>query len=501
MTAAHIILERNNTIAPVNRRVFGSFVEHLGRCVYDGIYEPGHPTANADGFRLDVVGLVKELGSTTIRYPGGNFVSGYRWEDGVGPRSARPRRLDLAWHSLETNEVGVDEFARWCALTGSELMMAVNLGTRGIQAALDLLEYSNHPSGTELSDLRVLNGTTEPHGIKMWCLGNEMDGPWQIGHMDATEYGKLANRTASAMKNVDPNLEFVICGSSGSSMPTFGDWERTVLEHSYDSVDFISCHAYYQERGGDLASFLASAVDMQYFIDTVICAADHVGSKKRSDKKIMLSFDEWNVWYLDEWEAAKTQQERWQYAPRLLEDVYSVADAVVVGDLLMTLLANADRVTSASLAQLVNVIAPIMTEPGGGAWRQTTFFPFSLTSRLAKGVVLRPRIEVATYETAVHGIAELVHSIATWDEQTGRTAVFLVNRDILNPITVSIDMMSLDATQIVECTSLFDPDPYAKNTFDDRERVALQTNTTGVLKDGILTVTLDPISWTAVALA
>lgn len=501
MTTARIILERSNTIAPVNRRVFGSFVEHLGRCVYDGIYEPSHPTANADGFRLDVVDLVKELGSTTIRYPGGNFVSGYRWEDGVGPRSERPRRLDLAWHSLETNEVGIDEFARWCALTGSELMMAVNLGTRGIQAALDLLEYSNHPSGTELSDLRVSNGAPQPHGIKMWCLGNEMDGPWQIGHMDAADYGKLAGRTASAMKTVDPSLELVICGSSGSSMPTFGDWERTVLEHAYESVDFISCHAYYQERRGDLASFLASAIDMQYFIETVISAADHVGSKKRSDKKIMLSFDEWNVWYLDESHEAAKSQEGWPYAPRLLEDVYSVADAVVVGDLLMTLLSNADRVTSASLAQLVNVIAPIMTEPGGGAWRQTTFFPFSVTSRLAKGVVLRPRIEVATYQTAVHGVAELVHSIATWDEQTGRTAVFLVNRDIHTPITVSIDMKSLDATQILECTSLSDADPYAKNTSDERERVALQPNTTGVLKDGILTVTLAPVSWTAVALS
>ncbi|MDQ4138551.1 MAG: alpha-L-arabinofuranosidase, partial [Actinomycetota bacterium] len=370
--------------------MFGSFLEHLGRCVYDGIYEPTHPTANEDGFRMDVVELVRELGTSTIRYPGGNFVSGYRWEDGIGPRENRPKRLDLAWHSMETNEVGVDEFSRWCQLTGSELMMAVNLGTRGMDAALDLLEYVNHPGGTRLSDQRIANGGVEPYGIKMWCLGNEMDGSWQVGAMSADDYGKIAARTATAMRMIEPDLELVACGSSSSSMPTFGEWERVVLEHCYDVVDFVSCHAYYQERGGDLASFLASSLDMEYFIATVVATADHVKHKRRSSKTINLSFDEWNIWYLDEHKESGVIREGWPYAPRLLEDVYSVADAVVLGNLLITLLANSDRVTSASLAQLVNVIAPIMTEPGGAAWRQTTFFPFATTSRLAKGVVLKP---------------------------------------------------------------------------------------------------------------
>ncbi|HLS92553.1 MAG TPA: alpha-L-arabinofuranosidase, partial [Microbacterium sp.] len=304
MTTAQITVHRDAVVAPLNRRIFGSFVEHLGRCVYNGIYEPNHPTANEDGFRLDVVELVRELGSSTIRYPGGNFVSGFRWEDSVGPRDKRPVRRDLAWHSLETNQVGVDEFARWLKLTGSEMMMAVNLGTRGIDAALDLLEYCNHPSGTALSNQRIANGTVEPHDIRMWCLGNEMDGPWQTGYMTADDYGKIAARTAQAMKAADRTLELVVCGSSGSSMPTFGDWERTVLEHAYEHVDFISCHAYYQERGGDLDSYLASSLDMQYFIETVVSTADHVGNKLRSSKKIKLSFDEWNIWYLDEHQAS-----------------------------------------------------------------------------------------------------------------------------------------------------------------------------------------------------
>ncbi|HEY0259362.1 MAG TPA: alpha-N-arabinofuranosidase [Lacisediminihabitans sp.] len=501
MSDAQIALDLTAIVAPVNRRLFGSFVEHLGRCVYDGIYEPTHPTANEDGFRLDVVDLVQELGSSTIRYPGGNFVSGYRWEDGVGPRSERPKRLDLAWHSLETNEVGLDEFARWCKLTGSELMMAVNLGTRGVLEALDVLEYANHPGGTALSDLRAANGSPEPYNVRMWCLGNEMDGPWQIGHMNAEDYGKLAARTASAMKMVDPKLELVVCGSSGSSMPTFGEWERVVLEHSYESVDYVSCHAYYQERKGDLGSFLASSLDMEYFIATVVTTADHVKNKLHSTKTVNLSFDEWNIWYLDEHNESGVITEGWPYAPRLLEDVYTVADAVVLGNLLITLLKNSDRVTSASLAQLVNVIAPIMTEPNGDAWRQTTFFPFAATSRLAKGEVIKPRITTAQYETDVYGPADLVDSVATFDRTSGTGAVFLVNRDQHESRTVEIDATALGATGILEALTLSDDDVYAKNTRDDQDRVGLVDNGSAGVVEGTITVTLPPVSWTALSFA
>lgn len=479
----------------------------MGRCVYDGIYEPGHPTANEHGFRMDVVSLVAELGTTTIRYPGGNFVSGYRWEDGVGPRESRPRRRDLAWHSLETNQVGLDEFAAWARLVGSEIMLAINLGTRGIDEALDLLEYANGAPGTELADRRVANGSPTPHGIRMWCLGNEMDGPWQLGHMTADDYGKLAARTAAAMKMADPHLELVACGSSGSSMPTFGEWERVVLEHAYESVDFISCHAYYQERGGDLASYLASAVDMQFFIDTVTATADHVKHKLRSTKTMQLSFDEWNIWYLDEHMAAEealkaedsSGEREWSYAPRLIEDAYSVADAVVLGSLLMTLLKNANRVTAASLAQLVNVIAPIMTEPGGDAWRQTTFFPFSVTARLARGKVVPVAVTADTYSTHVYGDVPLVDSVVTVDVESNTGAVFLVNRG-QEPITVSVDVSSWGTVSVTEAVSLHDDDVYAKNTLGDQARVGLAPLATDV-RDGDVTVTLPPVSWAAIGLS
>jgi alpha-L-arabinofuranosidase len=499
MPAARIVLDRSQSVAPVQRRLFGSFVEHLGRCVYTGLYEPGHPTADEHGFRGDVLELVRELGATTIRYPGGNFVSGYRWEDGVGPRADRPRRLDLAWHSLETNEVGLDDFAQWCRLAGCELMLAVNLGTRGVQEALDLLEYANHPGGTQLSEARAANGSVQPHDVRMWCLGNELDGPWQVGHLSAAEYGALAARTGAAMKMVDPSLELVACGSSSSQMPTFGEWERVVLEAAYDQVDYISCHAYYQEHDGDLGSFLASSLDLEYFIDTVVATADHVRNKLRKKRAIAISFDEWNVWYQSAYETEGKITEGWPVAPRLLEDVYSVADAVVVGSLLITLLKRSDRVRSASLAQLVNVIAPIMTEPGGPAWRQTTFFPFATTSRLATGEVLRPRVEVGSYPTARHGGTPLVDAVATFDAASGAAAVFLVNRS-REAMTVSVDVGDLGVAVVREALTLADADPYAKNTLADPNRVQLQANPTAALADGVVSVELPAVSWTALSL-
>ena len=502
MIQASLVVDPHFPIGTVNRRLFGSFVEHLGRCVYDGIYEPGHPSADSDGFREDVAQLVRELGVSTIRYPGGNFVSGYRWEDGVGPRDERPRRLDLAWHSTETNEVGLDEFAGWVKKVDGELMYAVNLGTRGVQEALDVLEYANIRSGTALSDRRVANGHPEPHRIGMWCLGNEMDGPWQLGHLNADDYGKLAASTARAMRQVDPDLELVACGSSFVAMPTFGQWERVVLEHTYDEVDYISCHAYYQPDGDDYGSFLASAVSMDRFIDAIVATADHVKALKRSDKTMQISFDEWNVWYQKRYNEVDkiTDRDAWPVAPRLLEDAYTAMDAVVVGSLLISLLRHADRVTAASLAQLVNVIAPIMTEPGGPAWRQTTFYPFALTSRFARGASLDLKLDSPTYETAKHGIAPLVDAAATYDAETGATAVFAVNRSLTEEIMLEIDVEQLGGVGTLTAQTLHDDDIHAVNTLDDPDRVTPAVNSTAELRDGRVVVTLPPVSWTVLTL-
>ena len=499
---AQLIVDNSFEVAPVNNRLFGSFAEHLGRCIYTGIYEPDHPTADEQGFRQDVIDLVQELGVTTIRYPGGNFVSGYRWEDGVGPKENRPRRIDTAWHSTETNEFGLHEMVHWLKKTGgNELMEAVNLGTRGLQEAMDLLEYANVPSGTALSDLRRENGDDEPFNIRMWCLGNEMDGPWQLGHKSAEDYGTLAASVAAGMRQIDPDLELVVCGSSSHGMPTFGKWEETVLEKTYDNVNFVSCHAYYHPENGDMASFLASGVDMDGFIKDVAATIDATKARLKSDHNVYISFDEWNVWYIND-EPSKNPEGigNWPVAPRLLEDVYSAADAVVFGDLLITLLKNSDRVRAASLAQLVNVIAPIMTEPGGDAWRQTTFYPFSLTARLAKGTtVLEPKLKSAKVTTPRYGDVDGVNAVAVRGED-GKLNVFAVNRSLNQDATLRIVLPETVGTPEVKVSTLHEDDINARNTKDDQTRVTLHTNTSAVFDEETrtLSVVLPEVSWSAI---
>ncbi|MGW1022122.1 arabinosylfuranosidase ArfA [Streptomyces sp. NPDC002577] len=500
-TPARFTLDPAFAIGDVNPRLFGSFVEHLGRCVYTGIYEPGHPSADEAGLRTDVLELIRELGVTAVRYPGGNFVSGYKWEDSVGPADERPRRLDLAWKSTETNRFGLSEYIAFLKKIGpqAEPMMAINLGTRGVAEALELQEYANHPAGTALSDLRVAHGDKDPFGIRLWCLGNEMDGPWQTGHKTAEEYGRLAAETARAMRQIDSGLELVACGSSAQGMPTFAEWEATVLAETYDLVDYISLHAYYEETGGDRDSFLASAVDMESFIENVVATCDHIGARLKSKKKINLSFDEWNVWYQSR--PNPHQVEDWQEAPRLLEDNYTVTDAVVFGSLLIALLRHADRVTVACLAQLVNVIAPILTEPGGPAWKQTTFFPFSQASRYGRGQVLDVRVDSPTYETKRFGEVSLLHATAVRDPETGAVTVFAVNRSQTDALPLEVALNGLELTSVVEHTAVADADPEAKNTLDDPERVTPHAVEGTALQDGTLTATLEPLSWNVIRLA
>ncbi|TLM72230.1 alpha-N-arabinofuranosidase [Pseudarthrobacter sp. NamB4] len=512
MPTARVTLDPRFVVGPINRRLFGSFIEHMGRAVYTGIYEPGHPTADEDGFRQDVLMLVKELGVTGIRYPGGNFVSGFHWRDGIGPKDQRPRRLSLAWRATETNQVGLHEFASWVEKVGGELMYAVNLGTADTRDSLEVLEYANIRKGSTLAEERIANGRAKPFGIKMWYLGNEMDGPWQLGHSPADDYAKKASRTAKALRQLDPQVELVASGSSHPTMPTFPYWDRVVLEHTYDDVDYISCHGYYEEKNGDLGSFLASPVKMDRYLDTVIATADYVKAAKRSEKTLNISFDEWNVWYLgDNLRQFPRQADRfyrtdeiegndWPEAPRLAEDVYSVADAVVVGGLLISLLRHADRVTSASMSMLVNVIAPITTEPGGPAWRQTTYYPFAVTSRLAVGVALDIRVETDQYHTDELGVVPLVDAVATHDADSGRAAVFLVNRSLTDAVTVTVDLAALGDLSLLETHMMSDPDVYARNTKDAPDRVTLKPNPTAKLAQNILAVTLPPVSWTAVAL-
>ena len=469
MKQARLALDRDFVIGRIDPRLYGSFIEHLGRAVYGGIYEPGHPTADAAGFRQDVTGLVRELGIPLIRYPGGNFVSGFNWEDSVGPD--RPKRLDLAWMTTETNEVGLHEFTSWARQAGAEVMYAVNLGTRGVDAARNVVEYANHPAGSYWSDLRRKNGAEQPLNIRLWCLGNEMDGPWQIGSKTAREYGRLANEAAKAMKWVDPTIETVACGSSSSDMPTFGTWEREVLEEAYDHVDYLSLHRYYGNPHNDTPDFLAETMDLDELINTVIAVCDGVKGSRHAKKQINLSFDEWNVWYhSNEQDKELHKAAPWGRALPLLEDVYNFEDALLTGLMLITFLRHADRIKIACLAQLVNVIAPIMTRTGGGVWRQTIYYPMQQASRYGRGTSLRCALTCGRHDTSHFEAVPDVDAAAVEDEE-GNVTVFAVNR-LREDTALEVDARSFGKFRTLKQIVLHHEDMKAVNTEREPFRVA-----------------------------
>ncbi|OKP90528.1 alpha-N-arabinofuranosidase [Paenibacillus helianthi] len=494
---ASMIVDKDFQLAEVDPRLYGSFIEHLGRAVYGGIYEPGHPTADQNGFRQDVLNAVKALNVPIIRYPGGNFVSGYNWEDGVGPKSERKQSLELAWWTTETNQMGTNEFAEWAKLAGSEVMMAVNLGTRGIDAARNLVEYCNHPSGSYWSDLRISHGVEAPHRFKTWCLGNEMDGPWQIGAKTAVEYGRLANETAKAMRWVDPSLEFVACGSSGSDMSTFAEWEATVLDLTYDNVDFLSLHTYYNNNVGDTANFLAKSLDLDQFIDSVAAICDYIKAKKKSKKKIYLSLDEWNVWKS---QGSSRMETHWQVAPPEFEDVYNMEDALVVGCCLISLLKHADRVKMACIAQLINTIAPISTENGGPLWLQTTYYPYMHASLYGRGTVLHPLISSPKYDSKDFTDVPYLEAVSVYNEELSEITVFAVNRHLTEGMEFTVDLRSFGKTTVIQHTVMDHEDLQAANTKASPGNVLPHDRGTASAEDGRITALLSKASWNVIRL-
>ena len=466
---AKVIINKNFQIGAIDKRIYGSFIEHIGRAVYGGIYEPSHETADKSGFRQDVAALVKEIDVPLVRYPGGNFVSGYNWEDGIGDKAKRPKKQELAWKSIETNEVGIDEFQQWAKDVNAEINMAVNLGTRGPADAQNLLEYCNSDRDTYYADLRRANGFEEPFNIKTWCLGNEMDGPWQIGHKTSEEYGRLACETAKLMKWTDPSIELVVCGSSNYNMPTFGQWELDVLDHTYEHVDYISMHQYYGNYADNAAEYLGRSVHMDAFIKSVAAICDSVKAKKHSKKTVNLAFDEWNVWY----HTKKETVEDWQIAPPILEEKYNFEDALLVGSMLMTLQNNCDRVKIACLAQLVNVIAPIMTETGGKAWAQTIFYPYMYASKYGRGSTLRTVNDCATYQTADGFTVPYVDTAVVLNEDKREIVVFAVNRSLDEEMELSLSFEGFDTVTKTAHVELYADDLKAVNT-KENTRVAPQ---------------------------
>ena len=466
-----VYLDFRRTFPPLDRNLFGSFLEHLGRAIYGGVYEPGSKLSDPNGFRKDVLDEVKHLAVPIIRYPGGNFVSGYRWQDGVGPKKDRPRVLDKAWDSIETNQFGTNEFIAWCRLVGAAPLMGLNLGTGTPEQAAALVEYCNVEKGTRWSDLRREHGIAEPHRVQHWCLGNEMDGPWQIGHMSATEYGLKAADAARQMRYVDHGVQLVACGSSGPFMPTYLEWDREVLEQCYDYVDGLSLHRYFgntRETNGDTAKYLAMNLSMERQIAETAAVCDYVQGRKRSAKKLWLSFDEWNVWYRTT--SGDAVDGKRQEAPHLLEEAYNLEDALLVGGLINSLLRNSDRVKVACLAQLVNVIAPIVTN-SNGLLRQTIFYPYSWALQFARGAAVKLLVESPQYEVPGMDHLPYVDVAATYNAESKDFSVFVLNRDLSKAREVEFLWEGSAPSRVVESQILTGDDLKAFNSFEAPQRV------------------------------
>jgi alpha-N-arabinofuranosidase len=490
-----IYADARRTVAPIQRELFGSFLEQLGRAIYEGIYDPQSKLSDNNGYRKDVSEEIRKLGVPIIRYPGGNFVSGYNWLDGIGPKANRPRVLDKAWNTVNSNEFGTDEFLAWCRLADTEPLLAVNLGTGTAEEAAALVEYCNVEKGTRWSDLRRKNGVAGAYKVKNWCLGNEMDGPWQIGHMTATEYGLKAEDAARQMRYVDPSLKLVACGSSGPGMPTYLEWDREVLEQCYDYVDAISLHRYFnnaEDTGGDSSKFLAMNLSMERQIDEVAAVCDVVRGHKRSSKRLWLSFDEWNVWYRARTGAAVNGGK--QTAPHLLEEVYNLEDALLVGGLLNALIRKADRVKLACLAQLVNVIAPIMTNENS-LLRQTTYYPYSWALEFARGAALELLVESPAYDVPRLGEVPYVDVAGTLQAESGKMALFLLNRDLTKPRQVEI-VWEGSSPRAGEAIVLTGSDLKASNTFEAPGRVTAQKGEKPSNTGGRSSLELPPRSYT-----
>lgn len=494
---ARVTAHKDYTIARIDDRVYSAFLEHLGRAIYTGIYEPDHPTADKNGMRGDVIDLCRDLNIPYVRYPGGNFVSAYNWEDGIGPRDQRPTRLDLAWHTSDSNAVGVHEFSDWCDAVGTKMMLAINLGSRGLDEARNFVEYVNGPTGSYWGDLRKSNGRADPFGVDLWCLGNEMDGPWQVGHKTADEYGRLANEVAKTLRAFDKSLGLIVCGSSNSDMKTYPEWERIVLEHTYESVDYISLHMYFANREGHTGNYLALNHKLDRYIGTVESTINLVKANKRSKRDVYISFDEWNVWY------HSNAQDRtildgnggWPHAPRLLEDIYNFEDVLQVGLILNTFIRKSNVVKIAAIAQLVNVIAPIMTEPGGAAWRQTIYYPYYFASVFGRGNALQLAVSCPGYDCVHDDNVPFVDISGVHDDAGGTLTFFVVNRHTSEQIEAEVALQGFAAGQVIDHQVMTNANLRAVNSLNAPLSVVPVKGSGAKVADGILSLRLPPLSY------
>ncbi len=439
---AVIRINIHDTVGQINENIFGNFAEHLGRCIYGGIYEEGSPLSDSDGFRKDVKQAVKDLHVPLLRYPGGNFVSNYHWEDGIGPKDQRPTRLNLAWGNIDNNHMGTDEFMKYCKEIGARPYLAVNMGTGTMREAQAWVEYCNVDSGPYYAELRKKYGQEEPYNVKYWSLGNEVDGPWQMGHMNAEDYSKKAKEFGKIMKLTDPSIKLIAVGAANFNPgATPYKWDRTILENLKDEIDYISMHMYVGNVSDNYYDFVSSPLIMEkrtkiikQMINEVMLTAD-----RGNRDPIYIAWDEYNVWY-------RARSGGKMVGNHALEERYNLEDALVIAEFLNGFIRNADVVKMANLAQLVNVIAPIFTNEKG-LFKQTIYYPLQLFTKNVKGTSLNAFVHCKTYNTDNYnlGLSERKAQLndvpyldvsASYDN--GEVVINVVNRNKDKAITTDI---------------------------------------------------------------
>jgi alpha-N-arabinofuranosidase len=475
---ARIKIDTERVIGQVDSRLFGNFAEHLGRCIYGGIYDEGSPLADADGFRKDVIDAVKRLDVSLLRWPGGNFVSGYHWEDGIGPREKRPVRRDDAWGALESNRFGTDEFLRYCERIGAEPYVCINAGLGTIDEARHWVEYCNEPDHTYYADLRRANGRDKPWNVKIWGLGNEIDGPWQLGHRTAEDYAKFALEAAKAMRRADDSIKLIASGSSNFS-PGYDwiGWNRTVLDYLKNDIDYLSLHTYIGNRDNNFEKFLAAGSDIDRRIAIVDGQIKAAREGQTTRRPIYIAFDEWNVWY-----RTCCSSNEFETGRAGLEERYNAEDALAMGMFLNSFIRRADVVKVANLAQLVNVIAPIVTNKSG-LFLQTIYWPLVEYGKQRGNQSLDALVATPSYTYDGRQVGYLDVS-ATWDEKGRRAFLNVLNRSSKLDIAARIASAGGRVPREIAVWEMNHPDLKAVNTFEDDKKVRPTTRTVAVTPAG-----------------
>jgi alpha-N-arabinofuranosidase len=451
-----IKVDLDRSLGAIDRNIFGGFVEHLGRCVYGGIYEPSSPLADVNGLRSDVRAAIARLGLSVIRYPGGNFVSGYHWRDGIGPIEQRAHRSDLAWGSVEPNLFGTNEFIRFCRTLGVAPYLVVNCGDGDLREARDWVEYCNGRTDTALTRLRAAHGYPEPHGVRYWGIGNEVDGAWQIGAKTATEYARAYHEFAKVMRWTDPSIRLVASATS--------DWDGDIVERAQilveeagDLIDYMSIHWYVGDQDGDPSAYLATSELIEERLSAYEGLMRGLTLGRRGRSPIPLAVDEWNVWYRTAGANTGTQ-------PNLLEEVYDLQDALVVAMHVNAFIRHAATVRMANLAQLVNVIAPIVTN-ADGVLLQTIFHPLELYRRTTGTVALDAWWEGETFSGGAYRGVRTLDVSASLDPDAKRLTVHVVNRDPDQPQDVVVELVGASFTGSLQISTVTGPHLSAVNTF------------------------------------